>query len=76
MSRENYFNKMMTNSEKRFIDVEELASYLDISKNTVYSWVNQRRIPCFKIGRLVKFDLNEIETWIKTKRLKVSNKIT
>jgi len=51
--------------EKRFIGIKDLATYMDVSVNTIYSWVWQKRIPYCKIGRLVKFDLREIETWIE-----------
>lgn len=61
--------------ERRFISVEDLAKYLDLSINTIYSWVYQRKIPYWKFGRLVKFDLREIDEWIKTKREGVSDKI-
>lgn len=51
-------------TEKRFIGVKELAVYLGIKVNTVYSWVCLRKIPYVKMGRLVKFDLREIDKWI------------
>lgn len=57
--------------EKRFIGIEECAAYLDIKKNTLYQWVNQRKIPYLKFGKRVKFDLQELEGWIKKKRVKV-----
>ena len=58
----------MINSDKKLIGIEDLAEFLSISKNTVYSWVNQRKIPYFKIGRLVKFDSAEIEIWLKERK--------
>ena len=51
--------------EKRFIGPDELARYLDISINTVYSWVCLRRIPFTKMGRLVKFELKDIDKWLQ-----------
>jgi len=54
---------------KRFIGIEDLAQYLDISTNTIRSWVWMRQIPYVKVGRLVKFDLNEIEEWLKIRRV-------
>jgi len=51
--------------EKRFIGPNELARFLDISVNTVYSWVCMRRIPFVKMGRLVKFDLKDIDKWLQ-----------
>ena len=50
--------------EKRFIGTDEMAEYMDLSVNTIYSWVYSRKIPFFKIGRLVKFDLKEIDNWM------------
>jgi excisionase family DNA binding protein len=57
--------------EKRFIGIEELAAYLGLAKGTVYIWVCQKKIPYLKMGRLVKFDLREIELWLKDKRVKI-----
>ena len=48
---------------RNLVGPKEVAEYLDISINTIYSWVNMRKIPFFKIGRLVKFDLMEIDNW-------------
>lgn len=55
--------------ERRLIGIDELATYLDLSKNTLYSWVCQRRIPYCKIGRLVKFDLRKIDDWLKKQNI-------
>ena len=51
--------------EKRFIGPDELARYLDIKIGTVYAWVCLRRIPFVKMGRLVKFDLKDIDKWLQ-----------
>jgi len=53
-----------------FIGIKEISKYLGIKPSTVYSWVNQRAIPHYKIGRLVKFKLVEIEDWLLKKRVK------
>ena len=50
---------------KTFITINQLSELLKIKKSTVYSWVYQRKIPYIKVGRLVRFDLSEIEIWIK-----------
>ncbi|MCM8784254.1 MAG: helix-turn-helix domain-containing protein [Candidatus Omnitrophica bacterium] len=56
--------------ERRFIGIDDLAQYLDVNKGTLYVWVCQRRIPYLKLGRLLKFDIMEIEKWLKDKRVK------
>lgn len=55
---------------KRFIGVEELAEYLDLKKSTIYQWVHQQKIPHYKLGKRVKFDLEKIENWLKRKEVK------
>ncbi|MDK2741357.1 MAG: helix-turn-helix domain-containing protein [Nitrospira sp. BO4] len=45
--------------------VQEAALYTDLSPHTVYSMVSQKRIPYVKVGRLVKFDRETLDKWIK-----------
>lgn len=51
--------------DKRLININELSEYIGLSKNTIYSWVSQRKIPFVKCGRLTKFDLQRIDEWIE-----------
>jgi len=51
--------------DKRIMGICELADFLGVSKNTIYSWVWQKKIPYTKLGRLVKFDLKAIERWME-----------
>ncbi len=57
--------------EKRYLSIKETAEYLGVAEGTLYVWKCHREIPCLKIGRLVKFDIQEIETWLKDKRMKI-----
>lgn len=56
--------------EKRFIGINECAEYLGVKSGTLYAWVSVKKIPYVKIGRLVKFDLRELEGWIKDRKVK------
>jgi excisionase family DNA binding protein len=56
------------------VDINTLAQYLRVSKNTIYSWVNQRRIPYHKVGSLLRFDINEIDEWLKVHKKEVNSK--
>lgn len=56
-------------SERRLAGVKKTAQYLDISVNTLYSWSSQRKLVGYKLGgRLLKFDLNEIDQWLDRHR--------
>mgnify|MGYP001616654698 CR=1 FL=1 len=53
--------------ERRYLNIKELSDYMGIPKGTLYVWVCQKRIPYAKIGGLLRFDLREIDGWIKIK---------
>ena len=55
---------------RQFMGVKELAGYLGVKVDTVYSWVYQRKIPYTKVGRLVKFDSIQIDEWISKNSVK------
>lgn len=56
--------------ERRYIGIKELTEYLSIPKGSLYVMVCEKRIPYLKIGKRLKFDLQEIEVWLKDKRIK------
>jgi len=44
----------------------EVAEHLGIVKDTVYRWREHKGLPAHKIGRLWKFQLSEIDEWVRT----------
>lgn len=56
---------------KIFYTVDELSEYLGVEKSTVYTWVHTRQIPYYKIGRLVKFKVDEIQVWVEERKVNV-----
>lgn len=51
--------------ENRWLSVEEAAAYLGISRDTVYKWIERKRMPAHKVGRLWKFRTEEIDNWVR-----------
>jgi len=51
--------------ERRLVTIQEASQYTGLSTHTLYTMVSQRRIPHVKVGRLVKFDLEMLDKWIK-----------
>jgi len=56
---------MNTAIAPRLVGIGAAAQYIDMSVHTVYTMVSQRRIPFVKMGRLTKFDVTELDRWIK-----------
>lgn len=58
--------------DKKLLDIESVASLMGISINTIYSWVNQRKIPHIKVGRLLRFRPETIQKWIEEREIAVN----
>ena len=52
----------------KLLNITQLSEMINVKRKTIYDWVHKGQIPNVKIGRLVRFDLNEIERWIKGKK--------
>ena len=52
----------------RLIDIDELADYLKLQKQTLYNWLHQGKISGIKVGGVWRFDRREIEAWLKSKK--------
>ncbi len=52
----------------RLIDIDELAEYLKLKKQTIYNWLSDGKISGIKVGGVWRFDRKEIEAWLRTKR--------
>ena len=48
----------------RWLSVQEIAHYLGISKETVYRWIEAKKIPAHKIGKQWKFKTIEVDHWV------------
>jgi len=47
------------------MSVEEIAVHLGINRDTVYKWIDRKRMPAHKVGRLWKFQVSEINEWVR-----------
>lgn len=48
----------------RLLTAEEVAEILGVSPEWVYDAARERRLPCIRIGRIVRFRREAIEAWI------------
>ena len=58
---------------KKYLTTIELANYLSLHPVTIREWVCSRKIPFYKIGKAVRFNIDEIELWLKKKYKKQIN---
>ena len=46
--------------------VEELTAHLGVARDTIYRWIEAKRMPAHRIGRLWKFKLSEVDSWVRS----------
>ena len=51
-----------------WIGIDQAASYMGVSKETIRNWIKKTDIPAHKIGKLWKFKQSERDAWIKSGR--------
>jgi excisionase family DNA binding protein len=52
------------NIGRRLLNVREAAQYLDLEVDTVYKKSRLREVPCVKVGRALKFDVEALNRYI------------
>lgn len=52
----------------RLLDIDELADYLRLKKQTIYNWLSQGKISGIKVGGVWRFDRKDIEEWLKSRK--------
>jgi len=56
-----------------WVSVESVAAHLGVGKASIYRWIEHRRLPGTKIGKLWKLKLSEVESWMRTRAGEVSS---
>lgn len=52
----------------KLIDVDELADYLRLKKQTIYNWLHEGKLSGIKMGGVWRFDRREVDSWLKSRR--------
>lgn len=50
---------------KPMLTITEVAKRLGMHPVSVYRMVKEARLPAFRIGRLLRFDRDDIENWVR-----------
>lgn len=48
-----------------WISLDEISAHLGVSKDTIYRWIDRREMPAHKVGRLWKFKVSQVDTWVQ-----------
>lgn len=51
--------------QERWLSVQEIAAHLGVNRDTIYKWIERKKMPAHKVGRLWKFLGSEVDQWVK-----------
>jgi len=53
----------MSNEQENIMTLEEVASYLRLKPQTIYTWAQEKKIPAAKLGKEWRFRRDIIDKW-------------
>lgn len=56
--------KTVKTTSTGYISIDDAAKYLDIKTITLRNWIKNGKVPAHKIGKLWKFKLSELDSWV------------
>lgn len=51
---------------ENWVTIKDVQKYLGVGRETILQWIAKRNMPAYKVGRLWKFKLSEIDDWIRS----------
>lgn len=54
--------------KSEWLDAEETAKYVGISMSNLYSLAQANRIPAHRVGKIWRFNVQELDSWIKVNK--------
>lgn len=68
MDNEN--NVTCENTVEKWVNLEDIADYLSVSKDTIRAWMKDGKIPFYRVGKRYKFKISEVDRWVREGRIK------
>jgi excisionase family DNA binding protein len=55
---------MTADGNREILTLEEVATYLRLTPQTIYKWAQEKRIPAAKLGKEWRFRKSIIDRWL------------
>ena len=51
---------------EKWSTLKEVQEYLGVGRESILQWIAKKGMPAYKVGRLWKFKLSEVDSWIRS----------
>jgi excisionase family DNA binding protein len=58
--------KSVDKNIEKWSTMKDVQDYLGVGRESIMQWINKRNMPAYKVGRLWKFKLSEVDEWIRS----------
>jgi len=52
-------------SNDKWLTVNEICDYLQVTNETVYTWIDKNEMPAHRVGRRWMFKQLEVDKWVR-----------
>ncbi|GAB1476930.1 helix-turn-helix domain-containing protein [Bacillota bacterium] len=63
-------NENEKNITEKWVNLEDIAEYISVSKDTVRTWMREGKLPINKAGKRYKFKISEVDEWVRKGKIK------
>jgi len=57
------------------LKIKDIVDLLQISEKTIYRWIKDKKIPCYRINHQFRFNRAEINEWILSNKIELSSSL-
>jgi PTS system nitrogen regulatory IIA component len=57
------------------LKIRDIVDLLQVSEKTVYRWIKDNKIPCYRINHQYRFNRTEINEWILSNKIELSSSL-
>jgi PTS system nitrogen regulatory IIA component len=57
------------------LKIKDIVDLLQVSEKTVYRWIKQKKIPCYRIQHQYRFSRAEINEWVLSNKIELSSNL-
>jgi excisionase family DNA binding protein len=65
---------MLMADSREVMNIRQASQYLGVSADTLYKYVNEEKIPAFKLGNRWRFKKTKIDQWMEEKSVSTEPK--
>ena len=51
---------------EKWVNLDEVAEHVGLCKDTIRNYIKKNQIPFYRIGKMYKFKMSEIDAWVKS----------